>query len=63
MRRVAAELLDYQPSRRMPECAKNNRCELQRVAAHVGIDAQRLARTETAGENAAGGRFQSVLQL
>ncbi|MCC6127069.1 MAG: formate dehydrogenase subunit alpha [Pirellulales bacterium] len=44
LRRVAAELLilDHRPDCLV--CAKNNRCELQRVAAHVGIDAARLAR-------------------
>ena len=44
VRRVAAELLIINHRAECLTCTKNNRCELQRVAAHVGIDAQRLAR-------------------
>ena len=44
VRRVAAELLISNHRPDCLVCAKNNRCELQRVAAHVGIDPQRLAR-------------------
>jgi formate dehydrogenase major subunit len=44
VRRVAAELLIVNHHADCLACAKNNRCELQRVAAHVGIDCDRLAR-------------------
>ena len=44
VRRVAAELLVVNHRPDCLVCAKNNRCELQRVAAHVGIDSERLAR-------------------
>ena len=41
-RRVAAELLIVNHKADCLACAKNNRCELQRIAAYVGIDSQRL---------------------
>ena len=44
VRRVAAELLIINHRPDCLVCEKNNRCELQRVAAYVGIDAERLAR-------------------
>jgi formate dehydrogenase (NADP+) alpha subunit len=44
VRRVAAELLVVNHHADCLSCAKNNRCELQRIAAYVGVDADRLAR-------------------
>ena len=44
VRRVAAELLITNHQADCLACVKNNRCELQRIAAYVGVDAQRLAR-------------------
>jgi len=44
VRRVAAELLIVNHQADCLACAKNNRCDLQRIAAYVGIDADRLAR-------------------
>ena len=44
VRRVAAELLVVNHHGDCLACRKNNHCELQRVAAHVGIEAERLAR-------------------
>lgn len=43
VRRVAAELLIVNHHADCLECAKNNQCELQRIAAYVGIDSERLA--------------------
>ena len=44
VRRVAAELLIVNHHGECLACAQNDRCELQRMAAHVGIDPQRLGR-------------------
>lgn len=44
VRRVAAELLILNHRADCLSCGKNNRCELQRIAAHVGIGADRLER-------------------
>jgi len=44
VRRVAAELLIVNHHADCLACAKNDQCELQRIAAYVGIDQQRLAR-------------------
>ena len=44
VRRVAAELLIVNHHADCLACTKNNRCDLQRIAAYVGIDAERLAR-------------------
>jgi formate dehydrogenase alpha subunit len=43
-RRVAIELLILNHHGECLMCAKNNRCELQRAAARVGVDQERLAR-------------------
>ena len=44
IRRVAAELLIANHPGECLACAKNNRCELQRIAAYVGLGPERLAR-------------------
>jgi formate dehydrogenase alpha subunit len=44
LRRVAAELLIINHHADCLACAKSNRCELQRIAAYVGVDSDRLAR-------------------
>jgi len=51
VRRVAAELLIVNHRPDCLVCAKNNCCELQRVAAHVGIDPDRLARLRRSEKN------------
>ena len=43
-RRITLELLVINHHGECLSCAKNNHCELQRVAAHVGVDQQRLNR-------------------
>ncbi|MCR4412187.1 MAG: formate dehydrogenase subunit alpha [Thermoguttaceae bacterium] len=43
-RRIAVELLIADHQGDCLRCAKNGQCELQRIAAYVGIDEQRLAR-------------------
>jgi len=48
VRRVAAELLIANHTADCLACGKNNRCELQRIAAHVGVTAERLARLRRA---------------
>ncbi|MFQ5792865.1 MAG: 2Fe-2S iron-sulfur cluster-binding protein, partial [Acidobacteriota bacterium] len=44
VRRVAAELLIVNHHADCLACTKNDRCELQRIASYVGIDAERLER-------------------
>ena len=44
VRLVAAELLVVNHHADCLACAKDSRCELQRIAAYVGIDSERLAR-------------------
>ena len=43
-RRITLELLVINHHGECLSCAKNNHCQLQRVAAHVGVDQQRLNR-------------------
>ena len=44
VRRIAAELLIVNHHADCLACTKNDRCELQRIAAYVGIDEERLER-------------------
>ncbi len=44
VRRVAVELLIANHPEDCLTCGKNNRCELQRIAAYIGIDRKQLAR-------------------
>ncbi|MFC1782924.1 formate dehydrogenase subunit alpha [Planctomycetota bacterium] len=44
VRRVAAELLIANHHADCLSCAQNNQCELQRIAAYVGIESERLER-------------------
>jgi NADH dehydrogenase/NADH:ubiquinone oxidoreductase subunit G len=44
VRRVAAELLIANHQADCLSCGKNNRCQMQRIAAYVGVDEQRLKR-------------------